>query len=313
MSQLDRIDPESRLPLEAMLAEYHGGICSLTDLSERRAIGARRTAEARAAVGPHPRVSAEDLVVPGADIPVRVFRPASAEPDAPGIFFIHSGGMIVGSIDGEAEQAELLADELGAVVVSVGYRLAPEHPHPAQSDDCFAAYTWMATHAGELGFDPARLAIYGGSAGGNLAIATALLARDRGGPAPVFVCAPYPMLDETNTSASSLAITAVGLWDRQPNIDAWAHFLGGREADAYASPLKADLAGLPPMFIDVGDVDLFRDEDLELVRKLLEAGVVVEFHLWPGAYHGSEWMAPDAPLSKRILAARLAALRRALA
>lgn len=316
MSQRDRIDPASRGPLEALLEEYPGGICSIPDLELRRRIGAERTAAARAERGPNPEVEYEDRTVPGPDgapdVPVRVFRPRDVERGAPGVFFIHSGGMILGSIDGESEAAELLAERLSAVVVSVGYRLAPEHPHPAQSEDCFAAYQWMLSSAADLGVDVGRLAIYGGSAGGNLAIATTLLARDRGVALPVLVCSAYPMVDDSNSLPSSLAITDVGSWDRQANIDAWAYFLQGQKADGYANPLNADLSGLPPVFLDVGDVDLFRDEDVLLAERLIGAGVVTEFHLWPGAYHGSEWMAPEAELSQRIIGTRLAALRRAL-
>ena len=209
---------------------------------------------------------------------MRVYRPVDAAPDAvlPGIFFIHGGGMIMGGIDGADAEA--------------------------------------ATYAREIGIDGSRLAIVGGSAGGNLALATGLRARDAGSPALRLILAAYPMLDPSNTTPSSHAITEVGVWDRGRNIEAWSWFLAGAEPDKYASPLlESDWSGLAPVFIDVGTEDLFRDEDIALVAELVRQGVPVEFRLYPGAYHASESVAPDAPLSRRIMAARLDAVRRALA
>jgi acetyl esterase/lipase len=202
---------------------------------------------------------------------------------------------------------------LGAVVVSTGYRKAPENPHPAPVQDCYAALLWVGENVSALGIDADRLAIYGGSAGGNLCIATAMMARDHGGPRLALIMAPYPMVDHRNTTPSSHEITDVGLWDRDGNIEAWASFLGDNEPDDYATPLHADnLAGLPPTFIDVGTVDLFRDEDIALVERLVHSAVPTEFHLYPGAYHASEVFAPTAELSQRIWATRFAALKRAL-
>jgi acetyl esterase/lipase len=124
----------------------------------------------------------------------------------------------------------------------------------------------------------------------------------------------YPMIDDTNTTTSSQEITDVGIWDRSGNIEAWAWYLGGNEADAYAAPARAeDLSGLPPAFIDVGTVDLFLDEDIAFVQRLIAAGVPTEFHIHPGAYHAAETFAADAALSRRIWALRIDALKRALA
>jgi acetyl esterase/lipase len=156
--------------------------------------------------------------------------------------------------------------------------------------------------------------VHGGSAGGGLAIATALMARDHGGPAIRFLMAMYPMIDDRNETPSSHEITDVGIWDRAGNLEAWAWYLGGAEADGYAAPARMpDVSGLPPTFIDVGDLDLFRDEDIAFALRLLQAGVPTELHVHPGAFHASEGFAPGAALSKRIVAARLDALRRALA
>lgn len=222
--------------------------------------------------------------------------------------------MILGTVDGEDATAAMLCDAVGAVVVSVEYRLAPENPYPAPVEDCYAGLVWTAANSAELGIDANRLAIYGGSAGGGLTIATALLARDRGEPALRFMMPIYPMIDDTNTTTSSYEITDVGIWDRAGNIEAWAWYLGGNPADAYAAPTRAEnLAGLPPTYIDVGTVDLFRDEDIAFAQRLMHAGIPCELHIHSGSYHGSEIFAPEAALSKRIVSGRIDALRRALA
>jgi acetyl esterase/lipase len=222
--------------------------------------------------------------------------------------------MILGNVAGEDANAAMICDQVGAVVVSVEYRLAPENPHPAPAEDCYAGLRWMAGNAAELGVDPARLGLYGASAGGGLVIAVALMARDRGGPALKFMMPIYPMLDDRNETASSQEITDVGIWDRAGNIEAWAWYLGGKPADQYAAPARAeDLAGLPPAFIDVGTVDLFRDEDIAFAQRLMAAGVPTEFHVNPGSYHASETFAPEAALTRRIWAMRIDALRRFVA
>ncbi|MDO5676234.1 MAG: alpha/beta hydrolase [Propionibacteriaceae bacterium] len=317
--QHDRIDPQSREALEGLLSVLPGGFNAVEDIVERRHTAATMNAAAvEAAGGPDQSVTREDRLVPGLDgdpeVPVRVYRPVGVEGTLPGIFFIHGGGMVIGSIEGEDAMATVYSKAAGAVVVSGGYRKAPEHPHPAQSRDTYAGYSWMVDNAAELGIDPARIAIVGGSAGGNLALATALQARDGGRPNPQLVLAAYPMLDHTNTTPASHAITEVGIWDRAANIEAWNWFLGGKDPDKYASPhLETDWTGFGPVFIDVGTEDMFRDEDISLVAEMAKHGVFVEFHLYPGSFHASESIAPEAELSGRIMANRIAAVQRALA
>lgn len=314
MSRRELIDPEVREPLDQLLAAMPGGFNAIPDIVQRRA-----TTEALLAglVPPeNPRVTKEDRVVPGPlgapEVPVRVYRPA--EPTGAAILFIHGGGMILGNVAGEDPVATTICDETGAVVVSVEYRLAPENPHPAPAEDCFAALRWLASAASELGVDAARIGVYGASAGGGLTIAVALLARDRGGPPLKFIMPIYPMLDDRNETASSEEIVDIGIWDRAGNIEAWGWYLGGKPADQYAAPARAeDLSGLPPTFIDVGTVDLFRDEDIAFAQRLMQAGVPTELHVHPGSYHAAETFAPDAALAKRIWAMRLDALRRFLA
>lgn len=315
MSRRDLIDPESLVPLDALLEVMPGGFNAIPDIVDRRA--AVQQIFAMLPVVENPDVVKEDRTVPGPDgdpdITVRIYRPVDASDALPGIYFIHGGGMVLGDIAGEDATAAMLCAEIGAVVVSVEYRLAPEHPHPAPVEDCYAGLVWTAGNAAALGIDPDRLAIYGGSAGGGLTLGTALLARDRQGPALRFLMPIYPMIDDTNTTASSLEITDVGIWDRAGNVEAWQWYLGGKPADQYAAPTRAaDVSGLPSTYIDVGTVDLFRDEDIAFAQRLMQAGVACELHVNPGSYHGSETFAPDAALSRRIWATRVAALRLAL-
>jgi acetyl esterase/lipase len=316
MSSSVRLDPESQAPLDQLLQFLPGGFNAVPDIVARRA-----TVEQMLAMMPapeNPNVVTQDRTVPGPegapDISVRIYRPVGTTGALPGVFYIHGGGMVLGTVAGEDATATMVCDEVQAVVVSVEYRLAPEHPHPAPLEDCYAGLVWTAENAADLGIDPSRLAIHGHSAGGGLAIATAMLARDRGGPDLRFMMPIYPMIDDSNTTASSHEITDVGIWDRGANLEAWGWYLGGKEADQYAAPARAeDVSGLPPAFIDVGTADLFRDEDIAFAQRLMQAGVPCEFHVNPGAYHASETFAPDAALSKRIRAMRLDALRRALA
>jgi acetyl esterase/lipase len=315
MSRRDLIDPESRQPLDQLLEAMPGGFNAIPDIVARRDVASQMLAAIE--VPPNENVTHEDRVVPGPagapDISVRIYRPVNASGSLPGVYFIHGGGMILGNVEGESPVAEQVCEQVGAIVVSVEYRLAPEHPHPAPAEDCYAGLVWMARNAAELGFDPDRLAVYGGSAGGGLTIAVVLLARDRGFPAIRFQMPIYPMIDDTNETASSHEITDVGVWDRPANIEAWQWYLGGGKADQYAAPARAeDLSGLPPAFIDVGTVDLFRDEDITFAMRLMQAGVPTELHVNPGAYHASEVLAPQAELSRRIWERRFDALRRGL-
>lgn len=315
MSRRDLIDPESRASLDAFLEVLPGGFNAIPDVQARRAAAAAVLAALE--IPENPRVTHEDISIAGplgaADVTVRVYRPVDASGPLPGIYYIHGGGMVLGDLDDENPAAELICEQVGAVVVSVKYRLAPEHPYPAAVEDCYAGLEWLSKNVAELGVDAERLAIYGASAGGGLTLATALLARDRGGPQLSFMMPIYPMIDDRNETPSSHEITDIGIWDRAGNIEAWAWYLGGQEADQYAAPARAaDLSGLPPAFIDVGTIDLFLDEDIEFARRLMQAGVPTELHIHPGAFHATELVAPQSVLSQRIWGMRIDALRRAL-
>lgn len=316
----DRIDPQIRARLEAYLGLVGpGGLSGIADIAERR----RRQEELTAAVPRSPLpadVEVRDHVAegPGTPVRLRVYRPAAAARPAPCIYHVHGGGLVAGSVDGDDGKAAALAGDTGAVVVSVDYRLAPEHPFPAAFDDCVAGLRWVSAHRQELAVDTERLAVHGSSAGGGLAAAAALHLRDSGGPALRLLLLVSPMLDDRCETPSTLVNTGFGAWSREANQQAWHAYLGdaaGTDAvPASAAPARAaDLAGLPPTFVDTGELDLFRDEAVAFAQRLMWAGVPVELHVHPGAVHGGESLAPAADVSVRARARRVEALVRALA
>jgi acetyl esterase/lipase len=266
-------------------------------------------------------VELEERQIPGPegapDLSVLILRPARGSGPWPGIYHTHGGGMVLGNKRFGADELAMWVDEIGAVAVSVDYRLAPEHPHPAPVEDCYAGLVWTSKHADELGIDPSRLVIAGASAGGGLAAATALMARDRGGPALSHQILMCPMLDDRGVTPSSQELDNEGVWDRTSNATGWTALLGdacgGPDVSPYAAPARAqDLTGLPPAFIDVGSVETFRDEDIDYAARLSQARVSVEFHMWPGGFHGFDMMVPQSALGQIARATRLAYLRRAL-
>jgi acetyl esterase/lipase len=247
---------------------------------------------------------------------LRVYAPPESRPARPWIYWIHGGGYISGSALAVDPRLNRWAETLDCVVVAVEYRLAPEHPYPVPLEDCYAGLCWAVGAAGRLGLDPARGVLAGSSAGGGLAAAVALLARDRGGPALTGQILIYPMLDDRQATVSR-QFEAAPVWGRSANELGWRAYLGraGHQGDVpgYAAPARAaDLAGLPPAFVAVGGADLFRDESIAYAARLLEAGVEAELHVYPGAPHGFEILAPAAGVSRRCDAEILGALRRGL-
>ncbi|QFG20447.1 alpha/beta hydrolase [Actinomadura sp. WMMB 499] len=263
----------------------------------------------------------EERAVPGPDgapdVSLLICRPSASVVPTPVIYHTHGGGMVLGNNRmGVPEMLDLAAD-VGAAVVSVEYRLAPRTPHPGPVEDCYAGLLWTARHAAELGVDPGRIIVGGASAGGGLAAALALMARDRGGPALFGQLLMCPMLDDRNDTPSSVQMAGLGVWDRASNRTGWTALLGdARGTDAvspYAAPARAgDLSGLPPAFIDVGSAETFRDEDVAYASRIWRAGGSAELHVWPGGFHGFDMMAPQAVISQDARAARLHWLRRLL-
>jgi acetyl esterase/lipase len=223
---------------------------------------------------------------------------------------------MIGSVHAEHAGAAAVAMDSGAVVVSVDYRLAPEHPYPAGLHDCYAALTFLHAEAGVLGVDPACVAVAGASAGGGLAAATTLLARDQGGPPLCFQMLQIPELDDRLDTPSMQAFVDSPVWNRPLAVISWRAYLGelwgAADVPAYAAPARAsDLSGLPPAYISTAENDPLRDEGIIYAMRLLQAGVSVELHQFPGTFHGSD-MVTTAAVSKRAQREVVAVLRKAL-
>lgn len=260
---------------------------------------------------------AQPVVAGQPPVRVKIYRPIAAPADAGVLLWIHGGGMVLGRADDDDARCCGWALTLGITVVSVDYRLAPEHPYPAAVDDCMAALRWTTAAPPTRDAATKRLGVGGASAGGGLAAAVALRARDEAGPALCYQHLIYPMLDDRQITPSSHAINDPRVWNRTSNTAAWSVYLADLPDDAavpaYAAPARAtDLAGLPPAFIPVGEFDLFRDENIDYAQRLLQAGVAAELHVYPSAFHGSDGLVPDSPVTARWLADETDALRRAL-
>jgi acetyl esterase len=253
-------------------------------------------------------------------IPIRIYLPARTQSVTAGLLYIHGGGFAVGNLDSEHAGVVSLCRDLGIVIVSVGYRLAPEHPYPAALEDCFSAVNWLHHNAEDLGIDTARIAIMGGSAGGGLAAALALLAKERGGPSICFQYLGIPELDDRLLTPSMTAFTDTPMWNR-PNAElSWRYYLGeqfaagGDDVPITAAPARASteqLAGLPPACVTTMEFDPLRDEGINYAVALMHAGVSVELHSYPGTFHGSSLVA-TAAVSMREARDTRAVLRRGL-
>jgi acetyl esterase/lipase len=266
-------------------------------------------------------IDAEDRVIPGPAgapaIEITIFRPRGTRGRTlPAFVNIHGGGMIVGHRSWETARVVDIVDEHQVIAVNVEYRLAPEDPFPAGVEDCYAAFAWVHAHAAELGVDPDRIIVGGGSAGGGLTAAVALMARDRQGPVMAGQLLLCPMIDNTNTTVASRQYDGIGTWQREMNLLAWSCVLGddlafSEDAPAYAAPTRAaDVSGLPPAFIEVGEAEAFRDEDTEYALRIWATGGQAELHVWGGGAHGFDMYMPEAEITRAALAARSSWLRR---
>jgi acetyl esterase/lipase len=253
----------------------------------------------------------EDRTVPAdPDVPVRIYRPRRSQG---AIIWLHGGGFVMGDLETEHPWAVRIADGSGAVVISVGYRLAPEQRFPAALDDAYAALTWTAEHAGELGINPGRIAVGGHAAGAGLAAAVALRARDQQGPPIAFQLLNQPELDDRQETWSARNFIDTPFMTRDKVGASWRHYLGSAPASRYAAPARADdLSRLPRAYITSAEFDPNRDEAIGYAQRLLQAGVSVELHQWSGTFHGSQAIL-SAEVSRRQIAELGAALRHALA
>ena len=289
----DLLDPEvaeaaDLVPFDDMTADVLGTL---------RAVGAIEMPLSDA-------VERSDAIVPGnPEVPIRIHRPRGIDGVLPCVYSMHGGGYVIGTYAMDDPLFDELCPALGFVGVSVDYRLAPETPYPGPLEDCYRGLRWVHDHADELGVDPNRIGVMGVSAGGGLAAALCLLARDRRETPVAFQLLDSPMIDDRQLTPSSRQ-DGLPVWSRSSNTFGWRSYLGdlyGRDdVPPAAAPARAtDLMGLPTAFVSVGAVDGFRDEDVDYALRLNQAGVPAELHVYPGACHGFFQLAPDAPVTQQ--------------
>lgn len=285
------------------------------DALTRREVGERVL---RAVLDTHPMpddVLMEDFLIRVSDESSLLLRWYHKKDSNPGsaIVYIHGGGLIFNTVEIYDKPVSKFVSDSGVPFLSVDYRKAPEYPYPTPVKDCYTAFTWLVEHAESLGIDPARIAIMGDSAGGGLAAAIAIKSRDNGGPALAKQILIYPMLDDRTTLSNPILEPFV-IWSPEDNLTAWQAYLGSATGTKSVSPYAAaahlkDASGLPPAYIDVGELDIFRDEDIQYARLLADAGVSTELHVHPGVTHSWEFFAPEIAVSQRAHKDRIRAIQ----
>jgi acetyl esterase len=281
-------------------------------VAQARAEDLRSIQEAGGQPEPVADVLDEDIPGPGGPIPIRIYRP-SAERPLPVLVYFFGGGWTLGTIDTSDGVCRALTNAVGCVTITVGYRLAPEHRFPAAVDDCHAATEWIGAHAVELGVDPDRIAVGGDSAGGNLAAAVTLLARDKG-PALAHQLLVYPNTDYLSDSPSLRENTDPLLFNRNSSDWYWGHYLASPDdgVDPLASPMRApDHAGLPSATMITAEYDPLRDQAEEYAQRLRDAGVSVMLSRYPGMVHGFFTMSGVLDAARDAVAEAAACLRKA--
>ncbi|OCB43967.1 lipase [Mycobacterium vulneris] len=290
----------------------------LDPISAAAEVRARLKASRRPAT-PVPVGNVEDRTVPGpaGEIPVRIYHPldsADAGTGLPVLVYFHGGGFVLCDLDSHDSCCRRLANGIGAIVVSVDYRLAPEHPYPAAVDDALAATEWVAAHAGELGGDPARLVVAGDSAGGNLAAVVAMTARDRGGPTIAFQVLIYPVVDQRRKSSLSSPHTKSGVLTAEHMQWFTAQYLGdsGAQSEVSASPILGDMTGLPDGHVLTGALDPLCEEGEEYARMLAAGGAKVSVRRYDRGFHGFFNLADHLPAAAEATEDACAVVRAAL-
>jgi acetyl esterase/lipase len=290
MSTIKLVDPELRDAL---------ALWSLPPLTAETLI--ERRAAALEPISAVPKPDLPDIVTGEIHVesafgatPIRVltYRPVESDKPLPVIVHIHGGGFVMGAPEMKDVENRLFASELKCAIYSVDHRLAPEAPHPAPVEDIYSVFLWLHANAGRLGLDPARIGIKGESGGGGFAAGAAVYARDRPGPKFAFQHLIYPMIDDRTAARKDLhPYVGEFIWTRENNYFGWRSLLGKEPGSADVSPhaaaaRTADVSGLPPTYISVGGLDLFLEENMTYADRLSRAGVPVEFHMYPRAYHG---------------------------
>ena len=317
-----QVDPQLQESLDLLLSNYPGGLNAPESIEERRELIAKYLSQFPLTQS----VNRTDMKIAskhgGPDIPIRLYRPLDPTTTRHidcAVILIHGGGMVMGDLNSDDANAAFLSLELDCLVIAIQYRLAPEHPFPAALDDCSDVSSWVRANTLELKISPDKIVLYGGSAGGGLAIALALRMKEEAIKQFALICAPYPMIDDRNQTPATYEITDLGVWDRKANIQSWGWYLGQQpfseaspefsQVSIYAAPARAEnLTGLAPIYTDVGDVDLFRDDVIDFVKRLQAAGNQVEFYLIPGMFHAGELFNPDARISKTVWQRRFDAI-----
>jgi acetyl esterase/lipase len=315
MSTIELVDPELRDGL---------ALWSLPPLTAETLTQRRATAlEAISAV---PKPDLPDIVTGEIHVesafgatPIRVltYRPVESDAPLPVIVHIHGGGFVMGAPEMKDVENRLFASELKCAIYSVDHRLAQEAPHPAPVEDIYSVFAWLHANAGRLGLDPARIGIKGESGGGGFAAGAALYARDREGPKFAFQHLIYPMIDDRTAVRKDLhPYVGEFVWTQENNHFGWRSLLGAEPGSAEVSPYAAaaratDVSGLPPTYISVGGLDLFLEENITYADRLSRAGVPVEFHMYPRAYHGF-YRATNASVTRQAEHDTREALRRFL-
>lgn len=287
--------------------DFHPDLRRIARLAPRALVGKRTLRLVRALQGlQRDHVDGVEVCTVDSGAGVRLHRPLGVAEPAAALLWIHGGGYIIGSARQDDVLCRRFSRELGITVASVDYRLAPEHPYPAALDDCYAALTWLTR---QPGVDAAKVAVGGASAGGGLAAALALLARDRGEVAPILQLLAYPMLDDRSSDGANNS--GYRLWGPKSNRFGWSAYLGDADPQRAVPGRRDDLRGLPPAWIGVGTHDLFHDEDLAYAERLSRAGVPCQVEVVPGAFHGFDLVAPKAQVSQDFFANQCASLRTA--
>jgi acetyl esterase/lipase len=254
----------------------------------------------------------EAIASDGARLLLRWYVKTGSAPGA-AVYYVHGGGMILSNVSIYDRPVSRYVSATGVPFMSVEYRYAPEYPHPIPVEDCYTGLRWLVDHAAELGVDAKRIAVMGDSGGGGVAAGLAILTRDRRGPKLARQILIYPMLDDRNIKPDPHLVPFM-TWSYDDNVTGWDALLGTARGTAHASAYAAaarvtDPSGLPPTYIDVGELDIFRDEDIAYAQRLQAAGVSTELHVHPGVPHGWEVFAPDIPVSVRAYADRIRTIK----